>query len=330
MSEKTTNTVPYEPPTQDWWQGRNDGNKPNQLRWWQHIQLKSLAEKLPDFQQASVLVGFACDEGVARNKGRVGSAQGPLNLRKALTNLPIHNAEDSLFDVGTIHCIDTHLEKAQAQLAQAVKDVLKHNGFPILLGGGHEILYAHYTGVANYHKQKKVGIINFDAHFDIRKPESSGVSSGTGFYQVAADCKNEGKDFLYLALGIQRSGNTAELFDRADELKTEYVLAQDFHALNLEKMKEQVRQFLDKTDVVCLTIDLDVFSASIAPGVSAPSAAGIMYNHTFREIMKLLATNHKVVSLDMAEYNPTYDVDSHTAKLAAQLIFDWVNWRAEA
>lgn len=329
MKEKSNKTRAYERPEQDWWQGRNDGDQPDQLRWWQHIQLRSLVEDLPDFKQAPVIVGFACDEGVARNKGRIGSAAGPTLLREALSGLPIHNPAVALFDVGTIHCVDTHLEEAQAQLAQAVQDILEHNGFPILLGGGHEILYGHYTGISKHYKKENVGIINFDAHLDIRKPVSSGVSSGTGFYQVAPDVLNEGKDFLYLALGAQRSGNTAELFNRADALKVEYVLAQDFHSLNIEKIKQQVQHFIARTDAVCLTIDLDVFSASIAPGVSAPSATGIMYDYTFREIIKLLATNDKVVSLDIAEYNPTYDIDSRTAKLAAQLIFDWINWKSK-
>ncbi|MCC7515641.1 MAG: formimidoylglutamase [Bacteroidia bacterium] len=327
MKEKSKRTTSYESPEQDWWQGRNDGDQPDQLRWWQHIQLRSLAEDLPDFRDAPVIVGFACDEGVARNKGRIGSAEGPLYLRKALSDLPIRNAAVSLFDVGTIHCVDTYLEEAQAKLSEAIQEILKSNGFPILLGGGHETLYGNYAGTAKHFEKKKVGIINFDAHFDIRKPGSSGISSGTGFYQVAADSQNEGKDFLYLAIGIQHSGNTTELFKRADALKAEYVLDQDFHSLNLEKMKEQVQRFLAKTDVVCLAVDLDVFSASIAPGVSAPSAVGIFYDYTFREIMKLLAANEKVVSLDIAEYNPRYYIDSRTAKLAAELIFDWINWK---
>lgn len=327
MKEESNKIDGYESPDQELWKGRNDGNQPSQLRWWQHIQLKALTETLSDFKNSPVIVGFACDEGVARNKGRIGSVEAPLNLRKTLANLPIHNSAVSLFDVGTVHCANTYLENAQAQLSQAVTKILANNGFPILLGGGHEILYGHYTGAAKHYKKKKVGVINFDAHFDIRRPESSGVNSGTGFYQVATDCQKNGRDFLYLALGIQRSGNTAELFDRINTLKAEYVLAQDFHVHNLEKIKKQIQYFIAKTDVVCLTIDLDVFSASIAPGVSAPSTAGILYDFTFREIMKLLATNDKVISLDIAEYNPKYDIDSHTAKLAAQLIFDWINWR---
>lgn len=327
MKEKNSKKTAYKTPKEGWWQGRNDGDKTNQLRWWQHIQLKSLKENLFSFNNAPVLLGFACDEGVARNKGRIGSVNGPKKLRKALTNLPIHSAEIPLFDAGTIYCIDNNLEDAQARLATSVYTILDNKGFPILLGGGHEILYGHYRGTSKYYKKKKVGVINFDAHFDIRKPAANGISSGTGFYQIAEDCKNENKDFLYLALGIQRSANTSELFNSADKLQAEYLLAQDFHFSNLEIIKKKVNEFLEKTDVVCLTIDLDVFSASIAPGVSAPAVAGIFYNYTFREILKLLASSNKVVSLDIAEYNPKYDIDSHTAKLAAQLIFDWVSLR---
>ncbi|MFZ1610288.1 MAG: formimidoylglutamase [Chitinophagales bacterium] len=327
MKEKYKKITPYDSPEQDWWQGRNDGFEPCQLRWWQHIQLRSIEEILPDFQHTPVILGFASDEGVARNKGRIGSAAGPQYLRKVLSNLPIHNPSVSLYDVGTINCVGTQLEKAQVRLAQAVQDILEHNGFPILLGGGHEILFGHFSGTSKHFEKKKVGIINFDAHLDIRKPKNSGISSGTGFYQAAPDPKNQENDFLYLALGIQRSGNTAELFNRVDKLKAEYVLAHDFHLQNLKKIKEQVQNFLVKADVVCLTLDLDVFSAGIAPGVSAPSAAGILYDYTFQEIMKLLANNNKVVSLDIAELNPNYDIDLQTAKLAAQLIFDWIYWK---
>lgn len=327
MKEKNNKIDGYVLPEQDWWHGRNDGDLPKQLRWWQHILVKSLDEKFLDFKNNPVLIGFKCDEGVARNKGRIGSAQGPNILRKALANLPIHNPMLSLFDAGNINCNDALLEKAQTDLSKAVKIILQHNGFPILLGGGHEILYGHFTGTSNHYDKKKVGIINFDAHFDNRKPENNSVSSGTGFHQIAEDCKNENKDFLYLAIGIQKSANTAALFKRAKNSKTDYILADDFHAINLEEIKKQVQLFLNKTDVICLTIDLDVFCASIVPGVSAPAVTGIQYDYTFREIIKLLAKSDKIVSLDIAEFNPKYDIDSHTAKLAAQLIFDWINWK---
>lgn len=316
----------YDKPLEKWWKGRDDGTHPDQQRWWQHIKLLSLKEELPDFEQSPVLLGFACDEGVVRNKGRKGSAEGPLQLRKILGNLPIHNGVQK-YDVGTINCIGNDLERAQEQLAQAVRIILKHNGFPILLGGGHEILFGHFLGTSNYYNDKNVGIVNFDAHLDIRKPEQQGPSSGTGFYQVVPKVEAKEKDFLYLALGIQRAGNTVELFKRADDLKAEYIFAQDIHTLNLYSLKQKLNRFIDQTDVICLTVDLDVFAASIAPGVSAPTAGGIIYDHVFRELFKLLAQHEKVVSLDIAEYNPTYDIDSRTAKLVGQLVFDWVGSR---
>lgn len=317
----------YELPNQNVWKGRYDGDQLVQRRWWQHIELLSLENNNHKFNEAPVILGFASDEGVARNKGRTGSAKGPQLLRETFSNLPVHNVDLPIYDIGNIYCVEDKLEEAQKQLANGVQNILENNGFPLLIGGGHEILYGHYSGVTNHFKNKKVGIINFDAHFDIRKPNEIGVSSGTGFNQAAQDAKSKEEEFLYLALGIQLSGNTKELFDKASKYNVEYILAQDFHLLNLERIKELLRRFIAKSDVICLTIDMDVFSASIAPGVSAPSATGILYDYTFREVLKFLATNSKVVSIDIAEYNPKYDIDLRTAKLASQLIFDWVQWR---
>jgi len=55
--------------------------------------------------------------------------------------------------------------------------------FPIVLGGSHELAYGHFNGIVNHLKKQtknssKVGIINFDAHFDLRPYDNQG-SSGT-------------------------------------------------------------------------------------------------------------------------------------------------------
>ena len=86
---------------------------------------------------------------------------------------------------------------------------------PIILGGGHETAYGHYLGVRNYiGKEAKLGIINIDAHFDLR-PYNEQPSSGTMFRQILEQDENSS----YLVLGIQRYGNTQALFDKADELE---------------------------------------------------------------------------------------------------------------
>lgn len=60
------------------------------------------------------LLGFASDEGVRRNAGRPGAAQGPGALRHALANLPVLHCVP-LYDAGDITCMDQALELAQAR-----------------------------------------------------------------------------------------------------------------------------------------------------------------------------------------------------------------------
>ena len=65
-----------------------------------------------------VLLGFACDAGVARNQGRVGAAAGPAGIRKFLAGLPAHGLT-RLLDAGDVACEGDALEAAQDALASA-------------------------------------------------------------------------------------------------------------------------------------------------------------------------------------------------------------------
>lgn len=316
----------YKHAEHSWWQGRNDGDEWTQRRWWQVVKPIAFDEIYKtDIQHSITLTGFACDEGVMRNKGRAGAAKGPEALRRSCGNLPVYfSQEKKIYDAGNVVCTGKNLDAAQESLSAIVSTILACKGFPLLLGGGHEILYGHYRGVRKNFLREKIGIVNFDAHFDLRSDAETGATSGTGFYQIARDCKKEDNKFLYFAVGIQEAGNTPDLFERARALDVDYILARDFHYSNLEKIKAQLQKFLDKTEVVCLTVDLDVFASADAPGVSAPSVGGLRYDFVFYEVMKSLAASGKIVSMDIAELNPEFDVDNRTAKLAAGILFDWV------
>ncbi len=307
------------------WQGRVDGENETQRRWHQHVKAFDLIQEPSTMETpAVVLLGFACDEGVKRNEGRIGAAKGPAAIRKALGNLPVFYPHLAVYDAGNVRCIDGDLETAQQQLALAVTKILQLGAFPILLGGGHEITYGHYCGVRDFLKNEisaNLGIVNVDAHFDNRKPGASGVSSGTGFWQIAEDCRQNGTPFHYLALGIQKTSNTPHLFDTASQTRTQYVLAKHFHTSYQDIPEQHIAAFHGETDYLYLTIDMDVFASAFAPGVSAPAYNGIIPDAVFFDCLDALFNGGKVISLDIAELNPEYDVDSRTAKLAAALIF---------
>ena len=281
----------------------------------------------PDFaslttssEKCMALLGYACDEGVKRNDGRVGAVKGADAIRKQLGKLPNHLAhETALLDVGTLTCSHADLEATQKILSEKVKSLLDSNIFPIILGGGHDIAYGTYNGIKDHlGSAKTIGIINFDAHFDLRSNKKENTS-GTPFYQIAKDCEEEGTAFHYLCLGIRDDANDASLFETAKELDVKYILRDTFRIEFHNEINAWINAFMQNVDTVYVTIDLDGFSSAYAPGVSAPSPMGFTPDVVLASL-KTIITSNKLVALDIAELNPNFDIDNQTARLAASLV----------
>lgn len=309
------------------WQGRVDGFEPDQQRWHQRILLVDLSQDdLPELAEGLngfAFIGFCCDEGVKRNEGRTGSKEGPDALRKACASFPVHfDAHVVLLDTGNIVCEQGDLETAQAALAELVFDVLSSGYMPIIFGGGHEVVCGHYHGVAPFYSA--IGIISFDAHFDLRALSAEGATSGTGFWQIAQDCEAQKKPFYYMPVGIQQHANTLQLYKTAAGLGVNTIAAEDFHAGNAAQLLTVFQDFMGKADAICLTIDMDVFASAYSPGVSAPAAVGIIPDAFFLGILQTVLKNRKLISLDIAELNPLFDIDNRTAKLGAWLIYQCI------
>lgn len=301
-------------PCMDAWTGRIDP-EPDSSRWHQRVQPLSDAA-----EPGLALLGFACDEGVQRNHGRIGSAGGPAALRKALANLAWHR-EAPAYDAGDITCPDGDLEAAQARLAYAVRALLDAGHLPLVLGGGHEVAYGSWSGLAGHLEQEtapRVGIINFDAHFDLRDP-SHVHSSGTPFAQIAEQCASRGWPFQYACLGISRASNTRALFTRAAELKVLVREDRDIREATLEAIGGDLDTFVAGCDLLYLTLDIDVLPACEAPGVSAPAARGVSLALLEPLLLRLKASG-KLRLIDVAELNPLHDIDNRTARAAARLL----------
>jgi len=301
------------------WTGRKSGQK---LYLHEKVQCINIEKDsiLSASEKSFTLLGYACDEGVKRNKGRKGAFKGPKAIRKALAKLPNHlDDKTALIDAGSLEFIDSKLENIQAHLSEKVAHLLDQNTFPILLGGGHDIAYGHYNGIKNHvGKNKTIGIINFDAHLDLRSNEN-GNNSGTPFYQIAEDCKKDGTAFEYLCLGIRKDANDKILLKTASDLGVTYVENTKFKSNYAEHVVREVLDFIREVDHVYVTIDLDGFSSAYAMGVSAPSPMGFSPDIVL-ETLQMIIDSKKLISLDIAEMNPKYDIDNQTAKLAASLI----------
>lgn len=320
----------YTPTCNDFWTGRIDDIKNRDaFRIHQiitYIDLNTIDELNIGASKLSIcLLGFKSDVGVQRNLGRAGAALGPEYIRKELANLPVNFTENTqIYDAGDIYCLNDDLEFAQNELQKAINKILEFKMFPIVLGGGHALSLGHYLGVRDYLKNNEsIGIINFDAHWDLRPYQDKG-SSGTMFAQIANYCKLNKHIFNYLCLGIQKSGNTTNLFKKAEELNAEHVLAKDFIENNFVKIDAKVKRFIENNDYIYLTLCSDVFSSAFAPGVSASQPFGMNPEIVLNYIKKIFDSK-KVIAFDIAEVSPRFDQDNQTAKLAAIIIYAIIN-----
>lgn len=301
------------------WRGRDDSSEAGDVR-----RLFQIV-RAPDMQIAPAdpaLLGFACDAGVARNQGRVGAAQGPLAVRRVLAGLPAHDYR-VLWDFGDIACEDGDLEAAQSRLAERVEPMLAQGLVPVVIGGGHEIAWGTYQGLARWlstqdatRGPRRLLILNLDAHFDLRSTRPG--NSGTPFDQIAHHCELSGRPLQYACWGVSRLSNTPALFARARQIGTSIVEDHALQERHLDAAIEHLDALIDLADDVYLSIDIDVLPASVAPGVSAPAAFGVPVS-VIEALARHVRQCGKLRIADIAEFNPAFDQDGHTARVVARL-----------
>jgi len=321
----------YKPLDRHIWTGRIDNPMDtDSFRWHQLVQFIDLSDQdlnpFPETMTGFCILGYCCDKGVEKNLGRTGASKGPLHIRKELANLPRSFGDPiQIFDAGNITCEGNSMEEVQLELSILANKIFSLNLTPIILGGSHDLALGHYRGIINHlhDESQRTGIINFDAHFDLR-PYNNGANSGTMFSQIAELCGHKEKDFSYFCVGIQQTANTQSLFKKADQLGAKYVLEKDISENSLIKIKRKIHTFITQNDHIYLTLCSDVFSSAYAPGVSATQPFG-MHPEMVLTLLKYIINSGKVISFDIAEVSPRFDEDNRTAKLAAIIIFAVIN-----
>jgi formiminoglutamase len=275
----------------------------------------------------AVLIGFPQDEGVRRNGGRVGAARAPDEIRRWLHRLTpsdcqadIHVADLPPLDLGNVR-ISGELEESQAALGEIVAAVLQHEAIPIVLGGGHETAYGHFLGYAA--EKRNVGIINLDAHLDLRPLTDSKGHSGSPFRQALEHPTHPLPGERYVCLGAQPHAISRQhwLFARehgctvrwCDELR---------HSLEEHFLDECAR--LAATDChIYLTIDADIVQAADAPGVSAPNVMGLP-GADVAACARLAGSMARVSSMDLVEINPSLDRDGQSSRWGALVLWNFL------
>lgn len=276
------------------------------------------------------------DLGVKQVHGRVGAALGPQSLLMAFDRL--HGDVDvQQNEAGRYFMKPTQqLEKNYQNCIKVLHKVYKNSAqtFPILVGGGHDYAYPWAKAWKLKNPKKALGILNIDAHFDLRpylENQKLKMTSGSGFRRLIDEKIILGQHFV--EFGIQPHCNAQPLWDYAKKMKIQVIELSQTKAHLKQKIKKAAQFLSQHCDEIYLSIDLDALQASYCSGVSAPQADGFTAQEMLLMIQELSCVK-KVTSLGIFELAPKLEVGgsekfSLSARLAAQLVWTFIRSRAK-
>ncbi|MGR3511885.1 MAG: agmatinase [Paracoccaceae bacterium] len=265
---------------------------------------------------------------------RSGARFGPRGVREASTLFSFGHAgaydhEDDrtylpgdvrIVDIGDADIVHTDTEASHANIETGVQAILKAGALPVVIGGDHSI---NIPCIRAYNDQKPFHILQIDAHLDF-VDERHGVRHGHGNpMRRAAE-----QPFVtgLTQVGIRNVSSTAkEGYDDARAMGSDILSVRQARALGPEGVAKRIPDGVR----VYVTLDIDAFCPSIAPGTGTPSHGGFLY-YDVLELLQQVARNHEVVGFDLVEVAPDYDPTGSTAILAAQITLNFLGFIFDA
>lgn len=243
---------------------------------------------------------------------------GAYDFEDDITYLPA--SEVKIVDVGDADIVHTDMTASRANTEAAVRKILAAGATPVVLGGDHSV---HDPVMAAYSDQPPLHIVHFDAHLDF-VDERHGVRHGHGNPLRRSSEKPWVTGMTQLGIRNVSSSNRED-YAAARAAGSEILSVRDVRRLGtagvLERIPKGARYYV--------TIDIDGFDPSIAPGTGTPSHGGFLYYEVL-EILQGLAPMGPVVGLDLVEVAPPYDQSGITTILAAQLLMNFLGFIYEA
>lgn len=223
-----------------------------------------------------------------------------------------------IVDIGDADIVHTDTASSHANIAAGVRRILAAGALPVVLGGDHSINIPCIDAFADdCAKNGPIHIVQLDAHLDF-VDERHGVRYGHG------NPMRRGAEKGYVTgltqLGIRNVSSTAkEGYADARSMGSDILSVRQIRKLGIEAVLDRIpagaRYYV--------SIDIDGFDPSIAPGTGTPSHGGFIYYEGL-EILAGLAARGTIVGVDLVEVAPDYDHTGTTAILAAQVLMNLI------
>ena len=268
-----------------------------------------------NFREKVVVVPFGLEKTVSYGGG---TKNGPKEIIKASHQVELYDEE--------LHCepykkigiktlkpfkINEDIKKALKQISDINEKILNKKLFPITFGGEHSIT----PGCINpfVKKYKKLCLLHFDAHADLRESYNGNKFSHASAIKRCLDYKN----VSVISFGIRNISASEIPCLKKNYSRINIFWAKDKMKWNLNKFKKMI-----KDKIVYLTFDVDGFDSSIMPATGTPEPGGLLWDETLN-IIKIASKNSNIVGADINELAPIKGFNSYNflvAKLAYKIL----------
>jgi arginase len=293
-------------------------------------------------KQKATIIGVLMDLGADRR----GVDMGPSAVRVADLNERLRQLGYEVMDVGNIPVRNAEMMQitnprakylpeiaaACQKLADQVEAAFDNGSIPVVLGGDHSIAAGTVAGLSAYYRkhEQRVGVIWFDAHGDMNTPETStsGNIHGMPFAAILGQGAHELTHLSGFAPKVHPEdcvliGARSVDSDEAVTLKASGIRIFTMRDLDERGMSAVMDEAMwlasRRTAGFHVTMDMDFVDPDYAPGVGTPVPGGPTYRESHLAMEKV-ADSGKMLSFELTEVNPVFDVANKTAELGVQLI----------
>jgi len=257
---------------------------------------------------------------------RSGARFGPRGVREASTLFSFGHAgaydhEDDatylgadvrIVDMGDADIVHTDTIQSHKNIEFGVRKALAAGALPVVIGGDHSV---NIPCINAFDDQGEFHILQIDAHLDFVN-ERHGVRFGHGNPMRRAAEKPYVTGLSQF--GIRNVSSTArEGYEDARNMGSDILSVRQIRKLGVESAAQRI----PADTPVYITIDIDAFCPSIAPGTGTPSHGGFLYYEVL-ELLQSVARHHRIIGVDLVEVAPDYDHTGSTSILAAQILLN--------
>jgi len=277
---------------------------PNELTFSRKIKIHTPDHKIGNLINFDIaIIGVPED----KNAFLQGSAYAPDAVRERLYQLAGINRKTRIIDLGNLKITD-NINDTYFALRDIILELNEKEVVAVIIGGSQDL--CHGVDMALNKKDAVYHFLSMDARLDMGFKEKK-ISSRNYLDTILAG-KNT-KFFNYTNLGHQTYFTPDRLKDSLDKKGYES-LRLGFVRSNLSFVEPQIR------DAGFISLDMSCVRQSDAPGVTLPSPNGF-FGHEICQLARYAGAASGLKAFGIFELSPSNDINGHTAHLAAQTIW---------